>query len=120
MITWKWHHYSKFLNRDLLEINQSEIENEANSSRTTKAWAMLNKPEDPFGGYLPRNADSQNPENADGQSHENPLSVKKFKFKSTRTLYQNPDTDIEMVNDHENLPELEDDFEMSNSSQDPL
>ena len=65
MITWKWHHYSKFLNRDLIEINRSEIENEANSSRTTKAWAMLSKPEDPFRGNVPANTDGQNPENAD-------------------------------------------------------
>ena len=38
----KWCHYGKFLNRDLLELNRDEISSEANSSKSTKAKALLN------------------------------------------------------------------------------
>lgn len=41
LMTGKWHHYSKFLNRDFIEANKDEIENEANASKTTKANALV-------------------------------------------------------------------------------
>ena len=45
-ITWKWYHYTKFLNSDFLEVNRYEIEQEANASKSTKSRALL----DPYIG----------------------------------------------------------------------
>ena len=41
-ITWKWYHYTNFLNSEYLEVNRHEIEQEANASKTSKARSLIN------------------------------------------------------------------------------
>ena len=41
-ITWKWYHYTNFLNSEYLEVNRYEIEQEANASKTSKARSLIN------------------------------------------------------------------------------
>ena len=64
---------SVLLCSDFIEVNQGEIEQEANASRTTKAAALINRAVDPRRDNV-----------------------------SNLVSEQNPDDDIEMVNEPEN------------------
>ena len=73
-ITGKWHHYSKFLNSEFIQVNRDEIDQEANASRSTKARSLINPVTGPVNDWQDPNhwetwLDPEIPELFEDQDH---------------------------------------------------
>ena len=104
-ITWKWYHYTNFLNSEYLEVNRYEIEQEANASKTSKARSLIN----PVTG--PAKQDWQDParwqelrDDLD-PSAERPEWMRDNFYRDDRTGMDSEllDLDSDMVDDHGNV-----------------
>ena len=104
-ITWKWYHYTNFLNSEYLEVNRHEIEQEANASKTSKARSLIN----PVTG--PAKQDWQDPARWQGLRDDlDPLAdrpewMRDNFYRDDRTGMDSEllDLDSDMVDDHGNV-----------------